>query len=374
MDDEARPTSPGGNHVTPAPVARRRHGDGGGVVVHRRQRRHADHRLRPAGRDDVGHHQRAVPAGDGLPAAAGPDRQRERSTPGSARSTSQTDGPAPAITWMLAANGLNIMQPPEFIVGLPVPLPNTDVVLLATASILVPEPGQEIAFHLLPSPYPSLIQPPGYPVQQPDWAPPPGQGFVVATPASGCTAHARGGDQRRRRGDRSSTSPSPATATSARSRSAAQVTRTLQLHNAGSTTVCGLLTLTGEAYAYRHDAGSWTAGPTWCRLAPGATLDGRGPLLADRRRPPLRRPGGGMLRDRRGARAHRRRRRGAGGDVDAAPAGVRRRRRSAAVWNWVARCTMAGPDPELHAVTAAGRGFRVARRSVAFHPRGRREP
>ncbi len=33
----------------------------------------------------------------------------------------QTTGPAPPITWTLAGNGLNIMTPPEFIVGVPVP-------------------------------------------------------------------------------------------------------------------------------------------------------------------------------------------------------------------------------------------------------------
>ncbi len=182
----------------------------------------------------------------------------------------QTDGPAPPITWTLAASGLNIMQPPEFIVGVPVPLPNTDVVLLATATIYVPQPGQEIAFHILPSSIPSLIQPPGYPVQQPDWAPPPGQGFVMAPPASGCTAlpvsliNDDGVDpvlEVTLVGDSDFGTVAVGT----------QVIHTLQLHNAGSTTVCGLLTLAGEDFQTRHDGGPWTAEPTWVRLAPGAT-------------------------------------------------------------------------------------------------------
>jgi hypothetical protein len=182
----------------------------------------------------------------------------------------QTDGPAPLISWTVAANGLNIMQPPEFIVGLPVPLPNTNVVLLATAQIFVPEPDQEIAFHVLPSSYPSLIQPPGYPVQLPDWAPPPGQGFVAMPPASGCTGLpvslinddgvdpvlvvTIAGD-----GDFGTVDVG------------GQVIRTLQFHNGGDATICGLLSFAGEGFQYQHGTGSWTPEPTWVRLAPGAS-------------------------------------------------------------------------------------------------------
>ncbi len=112
----------------------------------------------------------------------------------------ETAGPAPAILWNVAYNGLNIAQPPQFIVGLPVPQIHQAVMLLATATVFVPSPDQEIAFHILPSSYPSIILPPGYPVQQPVWAGPPGLALQRRPPCVRLRDHARERHQRRRAG------------------------------------------------------------------------------------------------------------------------------------------------------------------------------
>jgi hypothetical protein len=183
----------------------------------------------------------------------------------------ETEGPAPAIMWNVAHNGLNIAQPPQFIVGLPVPQNHQAVMLLATATIYVPNPDQEIAFHILPSSYPSLILPPGYPVQQPVWAGPPGLPFNVAGPASGCATMpvCLINDDGQ--------TPAPEVVVTGDPAFGAvpvgdEETRTLTFHNPGTSTFCGEFAFAGPGFEYRHGNGAWTTEATWCRLAPGADL------------------------------------------------------------------------------------------------------
>ncbi len=183
-----------------------------------------------------------------------------------------TGGPQPVVIWELAGvNPLNIGTPPEFIVGLQLPMPHGVVVVLATATIVVPDPDSEIEFRILSVPRPSVVSPPGYPVELPAWAGAPGHIFSL-TPASGCS-----GEPVAWINDNDLPVPQNITTDDVAAFGAVSVggeaTRTVTLTNNTSITTSGVLSLTGDAYAFRHGDGDWTTEPVWCRLDPGENLD-----------------------------------------------------------------------------------------------------
>ena len=181
-----------------------------------------------------------------------------------------TEGPDPIISWTLSGQALNAAQVPAFRVGLGTPLPSDGDVLLATASIYVPEAGQKVAFHVLPQDPPSLQDPPGYgyPVHAPLYGA--GSTLVSLTPASGCIGQASavinddGIDP----------------VFNLYSVSVLNVgtpfepqSRTTTITNRGERTIGGTLRIEGEGYRYQHQGLAVTTDPTWFRLYPGANLN-----------------------------------------------------------------------------------------------------
>jgi hypothetical protein len=80
-----------------------------------------------------------------------------------------TDGPAVQGGWTLTGSAINIDTPPRFSVGLGTALPWSETIVLATGTLFVPEPIQEIEIYLHSYDPPSLLDPPGfgYPVYAP---------------------------------------------------------------------------------------------------------------------------------------------------------------------------------------------------------------
>jgi len=178
-----------------------------------------------------------------------------------------TAGAAPPAVWELNHDGLNIVSPPDFVVGFGVPVPSTDPILMATAQIFVPDPDTEVAVHILPYAVPSLVDPPGYPVHQPIVARQTGT-LYAGPPWSGSTAlpvawiNDDGVDPQPQvvvGGDTDFGAVAPGD----------WAEREITLTNPGAVTLCVRLDLVGDGYSLRHGQGDLTAEPTWCRLEPG---------------------------------------------------------------------------------------------------------
>lgn len=97
-------------------------------------------------------------------------------------------GPAalPPVAWTYASSGINLMTPPYFQVGLGLPLPWAETLVLATGTLLVPDPADEVEIRVGPLADPSLLVE-GYPVQAPAYAAGDDPNRLVPlTPTSGC--------------------------------------------------------------------------------------------------------------------------------------------------------------------------------------------
>lgn len=100
----------------------------------------------------------------------------------------RSSGPDPIMTWELAGQALNVVEAPAFLVGMGQPLPSTSDIVLATATILVPQPGQDVGFHIQPFNPPSVQDPPGwgYTVYAPAFGHGPEGALLAGSIASGC--------------------------------------------------------------------------------------------------------------------------------------------------------------------------------------------
>jgi len=174
-----------------------------------------------------------------------------------------TEGPPPFVNWVLEGLALNVADPPAFSVGLGSSLPSTGDVLLATATIVVPEAGQEVAFHVLPQDPPSLQDPPGYgyPVHRPLYGS--GSELVPLDPASGCLGRASAAI------NDDGIDPSLHIDVNFNHSSYGFV-----LENQGDRTAGGTLNITGAGFTYRHGDGPYTDMETTFRLYPGQRLTG----------------------------------------------------------------------------------------------------
>ncbi len=74
------------------------------------------------------------------------------------------DGDEIAVAWELSGEALNVDQPPNFRVGLASPLPWAEAIVLATGTVFVPDPADQVWFYLRPTYPASLEDPPGVPV------------------------------------------------------------------------------------------------------------------------------------------------------------------------------------------------------------------
>ncbi len=245
--------------------------------------------------------------------------------------------------------------------------------LLATATIYVPSPDQEIALHILPSPLPSLWDPPGYRVQQPIWVGPPGSPFIVAPPISGCS-----GQPVCVVNDDGEGPP-------------------LFLSATGNTDF-GAVPIGQRPHAHDHRDQSlsgdhvWHADPQRRRIRLPARHGGldhaahvvphrirgqprrAGALLAVRGRAALRRPHRGELRAAAGAAVDGRRRRRAAGEPGAAVARVRLDGAERPARPDLHRPQRRRRASELLAASRGERGFRADRRRHGLHAGPRRQP
>jgi hypothetical protein len=176
-----------------------------------------------------------------------------------------TDGSDPFLSWALEGMAVNAGTPPSFFVGLGSPLPSTGDVLLATATIVVPDPGHEIRFLVLPQNPPSLQDPPGYgyPVHRPLYGS--GAELVPLDLSSGCIGGAAVINDD---GVEDEYSLDLDEAIFFGSGEEPQ-NRTTFFTNGGETPVGGLIHIEGDGFTYRQDTGAVTTDDTWFRLDPG---------------------------------------------------------------------------------------------------------
>lgn len=186
-----------------------------------------------------------------------------------ARVVARTQGPQGVVSWRLASGSVNVVSPPDFNVACTEPLHFAGTLVLATLTVIVPSTESRTAFYIEPARTPLLTQPSGYPVMLPVWESHEG-GLTTAVPHSGCVAEpvlVINSPELTRlpvtiAGD-SAFAEVPI---------GDDVTRTIILHNPGTTMACPRLDFRGEQFAYRHGGGGWTAEATWCRLEPDADL------------------------------------------------------------------------------------------------------
>ena len=179
------------------------------------------------------------------------------------------DGPDPLVSWSLSGQAINVATPPAFSVGLGTPLPSIGDVLLATATIVLPEAGREVAFYLLPQDPPSLREPPnfGYPVHAPLYGT--GSGLVPLALAGGCASRpvAVVNDDGVDPVMDLYMVPLLNLGTPVVYRS-----RTTIIANNGERTLIGRLRIEGGGYSYLHSSSFVTTDETWFRIDPGMVL------------------------------------------------------------------------------------------------------
>ncbi len=188
----------------------------------------------------------------------------------------RTTGPAPVITWQLSGQAINAATAPAFLVGLGQLLPSDGDVLLATATVLVPEAGQEIAFFIHPFDPPSLQDPPvwGYPV----FAPVYGHGATGELTAAGWYSGCEASPAAVVNTDGAGESWELAGVPAALDFNYMEIGETAELHFQvslqGEGPVSGTVTLSApRGYRYRHGGGYFTDQPTTFRLEPDQDLD-----------------------------------------------------------------------------------------------------
>lgn len=177
------------------------------------------------------------------------------------------------FNWQLAGGGVNYDQSPRFYVALGTPLLPADRLVLASASVLVADPGAEVAFYLHAYDPPSLRDPPGngYPVETPNCGY--GDGGLQALGwISGCesepvalvnddgeSVHGALTGLPERLGFGAGVPVTP-------------VTRTFLLTNPSPVTVSAVLDVSGPGFFFTHSSRFWTQEPCWVQIGPGEEL------------------------------------------------------------------------------------------------------
>ena len=189
---------------------------------------------------------------------------------------SRSTGAEPIINWSLHGEALNVASPPFFLVGMGEPLPSESDVLLATATILLPDPGQEVAFFIHPFDPPSVSDPPGwgYPVFAPAFGH--GQDGEISTAgwSSGCEATAvavindDGWDE-----PWDLHGSYPWTKEFGYVEVGEITEENISFSSIGDLPLSGTVSLTGEVFQYRHSDGYFTTDPSSFYLEPGHDLD-----------------------------------------------------------------------------------------------------
>ncbi len=191
-----------------------------------------------------------------------------------------TSGTEPYMFWNLNGQGLNMETAPSFRVGLSMPLASDHDVVLASATILVPTAGQEVALFLRAQGEPSLADPPeyGYPV----FAPILGHGAQSLSLAGGWANGCAGLPAALINHDTSQEGPQlelPETLNFGFVPSGETRNMRFLATNTGTVAAVGSVALVNGAgvpegvFTYRQDGGFVTAGPTSFQVLPGQEVE-----------------------------------------------------------------------------------------------------
>jgi hypothetical protein len=186
----------------------------------------------------------------------------------------RTQGQPPFVNWELYGQAINVATAPAFMVGMGQPLPSNADVLLATATVLVPEAGQEVAFYIHPFDPPSLCDPPvwGYPVHAPAYGHG-ATGALVATGwSSGCEANPAAVINDDGQGEIWGLSGLPQELNYGYVEVGEIAEMSFVLVNTGSISISGPVSMFGQGYQYRLGEGYFTDQPTTFHLEPQQDL------------------------------------------------------------------------------------------------------
>lgn len=187
----------------------------------------------------------------------------------------RTNGPDPIITWQLAGQALNVDEAPSFLVGLGQLLPSESDVLLATATIFIPESQQDLVFYIHPHDPPSLKDPPGwgYPV----FTPVIGHGsdgeLVGAGWSSGCESEPVAFINQTQGFDYWELDGLPNDLNVGFLLPGESGDGSFEISNQGNISMGGTISLGGTDFSYLQEDGYYTHDPTWFHLEPGEDLN-----------------------------------------------------------------------------------------------------
>ncbi|MFH2051793.1 MAG: choice-of-anchor D domain-containing protein [bacterium] len=184
----------------------------------------------------------------------------------------RTAGPVPIVLWQIQGDHFSLAPPPLFLVGMNAPHPWSSVIAVAQATVLLPDPGYELSFFLLPYPEPAYLDPVShYPVQRPA-ATLEGGGMVPLRVSSGSSL-----DQVAVVNDDGLDPPAPEWSTPSSRIVFGDVEpgggsfRQARIYNDGNEDLFGTLTLSMIDATYQHGVGSYTSETTDFRIAPSQT-------------------------------------------------------------------------------------------------------